>query len=90
MVTFSHRVTLKGEYDLARLSEIAALFDSLDDDGSVLIDLAEVTYLDSTVLKELARLRLRDENRVISLAGANSNIRRLLKIVGFEEIFDID
>lgn len=89
MVTFSHRVALKGEYDLARLHEIAALFNSLGDDGAILIDLTEVTYLDSTVLKELARLRLQDESRVIQLAGANSNIRRLFKIVGFEEVFDI-
>jgi anti-anti-sigma factor len=85
----AHRIALEGEYDLTRQDEIARLFDSLDGDGAVLIDLTNVTYLDSTVLKELARLRLRCAGRTISLAGANDNIRHIFKIVGFEDIFDI-
>lgn len=89
LVEFSHRVSLDGEYDLTRKDEIAALFDSLDGDGAVLIDLSNVTYLDSTVLHELARLRTRNEGRTISLAGANEHIRRIFRVVGFEALFDI-
>jgi anti-anti-sigma factor len=84
-----HRIVLDGEYDLTRRDEIARLFDSLDGDGEVVIDLTNVTYLDSTVLRELARLHIRRGGRNISLAGVNENIRRIFKLVGFEEIFDI-
>lgn len=85
----THRLSLEGEYDLARRDEIARLFDSIDGDGAVVIDLTNVTYLDSTILNELARLRRHGADRPVLLAGANAHIRRIFKVVGFEELFDI-
>ena len=88
-MTSPHRIALDGEYDLARKDEIEGLFDSVDGDGAVVIDCSNVTYLDSTFLKELAKLRRRSSDRPISLTGVNDNIRRVLEIVGFARLFDI-
>ena len=84
----TRRITLKGEYDLARKDEIAKEFAGLNGDPAVIVDLSEVTYLDSAVLRELALLRLKRLDRHIALVGASENVRRLLKIAGFERIID--
>ncbi|MBV8067782.1 MAG: STAS domain-containing protein [Candidatus Eremiobacteraeota bacterium] len=86
----AQRLVLDGEYDLARKDEVAKLFDSLDGDGPVIIDLAKVTYMDSTVLHELAALRLKSDGRSITLVGVNPHLRRVLDVVNFDRIFDIE
>lgn len=83
------RVTLMGEYDLSRKAEVAELFGSINGQSSVVIDLSDVTYIDSTILGALALLRQQDLKRSIQLAGANRHIRRLLLVVGFDRIFDL-
>lgn len=83
------RIELNGEYDLTRKDEIIGLFGSINGESSVVIDMAKVTYIDSTILSELAALRLRDASRSIRLADPNKQIRRILKIVRFDEVFDI-
>lgn len=85
----THKLSLEGEYDLARRDEIARLFDLLDGNGAVVIDLTNVTCLDSTILNELARLRRHGADRSVLLTGANAHIRRLFKVVRFDELFDI-
>lgn len=81
-------VRLVGEYDVARREEVAAQFRAVD--GAPLrIDFSEVTYIDSTILHELAQLRLRDEHRPISLTGVNRQIKRIFDIVKFGELFEI-
>ncbi|HMF27621.1 MAG TPA: STAS domain-containing protein [Candidatus Cybelea sp.] len=83
----ARRVMLEGEYDLTRKAEIATLFQTLDGDGDLVIDLTNVTYLDSTILDELAALRRRSAQRSITLSGANDHIQRVFRIVGFDQIF---
>jgi anti-anti-sigma factor len=83
------RVLLEGEYDLARQDEVARLFASLDGDDPIIIDVARVTYIDSTILKELGKLHLRSAGRTITLAGPSDHLRHVLEIVGFDQIFDI-
>ena len=87
-MTESLRITLEGEYDLSRKDEIAKVFASVDGQTTVVVDVAKVTYLDSTILRELALLRLKRVDRHITLVGANENLRRLLKIAGFDRILD--
>ena len=82
------RIALDGEYDIARKDEIAKAFAGLDGEDAVIVDLSKVTYLDSAGLRELALLRLKNLDRYIALVGANQNLRRLLKIAGFERIID--
>lgn len=83
------RIELEGEYDLTRKDEIASMFGCINGEASVVIDMAKVTYMDSTVLKELATLRLRDASRLIRVAGPNQHIRRLLRLVSFDKLFEI-
>jgi anti-anti-sigma factor len=80
---------LEGEYDLTRKDEIATLFESIDTDEPLVIDMAGVTYIDSTMLSELARLRVRHSHRPITLAGANTHVRRVLAIAKFDKIFHV-
>jgi len=82
-----HRVTLDGEYDLTRKEEIAVLFAALDISEPVHVDLTNVTYMDSTVLHELAALRLRCDD--ITLAGPSDNIRRILHLTHLDKLFHI-
>lgn len=83
------RIALAGEYDLSRRTEVAELFKSIDGHPSVVIDLSNVTYIDSTILAALATLRNQDLGRSIQLAGANKHIDRVLKVVGFDQVFDL-
>jgi anti-anti-sigma factor len=85
----NHIVRLTGEYDLTRRDELAAIFSKLDGDGEIVIDMGDVTYVDSTVLRELAALRLRDQERSVFLRGVRAPIRHILSIVGFDRIFTI-
>jgi anti-anti-sigma factor len=84
------RIELDGEYDLSRKEELSSLFAALDGDGPVVIDMARVSYIDSTILKELSTLRLHQPEREITLAGANSNVKRILRLVSFDSLFRID
>ncbi|MGA8099208.1 MAG: STAS domain-containing protein [Candidatus Cybelea sp.] len=82
-------VELSGEYDLRRRQELALLFESLQGDDPVVIDLAKVSYLDSTMLNELSIFRSRNRERQITLRGANENIRRILRLVDFDSLFNV-
>jgi anti-anti-sigma factor len=81
------RIELEGEYDLSQKEQIAALFGSLRADGPVVIDLTKVTFIDSTFLHLLAGLRLRFKEQSITLIGATASIKRILKLVKFEQLF---
>ncbi|HXB83933.1 MAG TPA: STAS domain-containing protein [Candidatus Acidoferrum sp.] len=81
------RIELEGEYDGSQREQIAALFGSLRADGPVVIDLTKVTFIDSTFLHLLAALRLRFKGQSITLTGATANIKRVLKLVKFEQLF---
>lgn len=83
------RIELNGEYDLSRKEELGLLFATLPADGTAVIDFSHVTYIDSTCLHELVMLHLRRKENVVTLAGANRAIRRVLGIVGFDQLFRI-
>jgi anti-anti-sigma factor len=83
------RVELDGEYDISRRQELMSLFASLDGNDPIVIDMAKVSYIDSTILHELSILRARDHERPITLFGANANVRRILQFVSFDRVFEI-
>jgi anti-anti-sigma factor len=78
-------VQLAGELDLSNVSSLRAKFATID--GPAVVDLSEVTYLDSTALNELALLRRRVG--AVTLVVASPNVRRTLEIVGFSTSFRI-
>ena len=90
LISSTRLIKLDGEYDLRRKDQVAGLFGSLDGESSVVIDMTKVTFIDSTFLREkISTLRRQDGARSITLAGANDHVRRVLKIVNFDELFDI-
>lgn len=82
-------IALEGEYDLADRGALATLFGSLRAGSPVTIDLTKVTYLDSTTLTELMKLQARFQEHPIRLLVGSGFIRRVLRIVRFEQLFEI-
>jgi anti-anti-sigma factor len=78
-------ITLRGELDLSNAPALHASLGSLS--GPAVVDLSEVTYVDSTALYELALLRRRVESVVLIVPSAQ--IRRTLDIVGFTKTFRV-
>jgi anti-anti-sigma factor len=75
-------VSVIGEVDMASAPQ---LVDALADaHGRVVVDLAGVTFLDSTGISALvnARNRLREEGDELSLRDPRDNVRAVLKVVG--------
>ena len=87
--TPAHVIRLEGEYDLTRRDELASLFGSINGAGALVIDMTNVSYIDSTMLSELGSLRRRAQEIPIKLAGANEHLRRVLSIVNFDSLFEI-
>jgi anti-anti-sigma factor len=83
----AHYITLAGEYDIARKSELAETFGTITNGLPAIIDMSQVTYADSTFLSELAAMRLRSEERPVTLVGVQPNIARLLRLTKLDRFF---
>jgi anti-anti-sigma factor len=85
-------VSLAGELDLYNAEDVrAALLESSTEKPSVLvIDLAEVTFIDSTALGVLveARSHFDDPNR-LRLAAPAAETRRALEVSGLDRHFSV-
>jgi anti-anti-sigma factor len=79
---------LAGEFDIADKDTLAALFGALAPDGAVVIDMTQVTYIDSTFLHALEALRSRLAHSV-TLLGVSRHVRYLLQIVNLDHLFQI-
>lgn len=82
---------LGGELDLAISGRLRELVDQLTaEQPSLLVaDVAEVGFMDSTILRELLRAH-REVNRQggrMVVAGAQPTVRRLLELTGTAELF---
>jgi anti-sigma B factor antagonist len=81
-----HRVLLAGELDIASAPILEAAITGLRDDGtrSIVLDLSELTFMDSTGLRAiLAADKLCNGNgHDLSLAGANGAVQRLFELTG--------
>lgn len=88
-----HVLAVSGELDAAtapRLSEaLEAIIDS--EAESVLVDLSECSFIDSTGLGVVvtARTRLLDEGRRFELCCAGAQARRILEITGLDDVFGL-
>ncbi len=82
-------IALEGEYDLADREALATLFGGLRADGPATINMTKVTYLDATMLSELVKLESRFRGHPITLLVRSNSIRRVLRIVRFDQLFEI-
>lgn len=84
-------IVLTGELDLDRKEEIASALRVPPGASGILIDLARVTYADSTILAEL--LRFRSEAQALNIAVAvlvgTPQFTRLVQYAGLGDAFAI-
>jgi len=85
----TRRIELVGEYDISQKPDVAALFRALEPGGPATIDLRRVTYVDSSFLNELVKLRTRFIPHPITLLVRDGNVRRILRLVKFDLLFAI-
>jgi anti-sigma B factor antagonist len=83
-------VVLSGELDFASADRLRARVDGASDGRALVLDLAEVTFVDSAVLKELlrARVELAAAGGRLVLAGVPRPVRRLLDLTRTFELFE--
>ena len=86
-------ISIKGRFDFAKHQEFRESYDLADRamPSSVVVDLKEATYLDSSALGML--LLLRDhaggENSDIRVVNSSSDVKKILAISNFDKLFDI-
>jgi HptB-dependent secretion and biofilm anti anti-sigma factor len=85
-------ISIKGRFDFSSHQEFREAYEVADGpDESYQIDMAETTYLDSSALGML--LLLRDyaggDNARITIVNCNNDVRKILTISNFEQLFTI-
>lgn len=85
-------VVFEGEYDLAAKEQLQAVFDFLSACRRAVLDFSSVTYIDSTVLCEMARMhqaRAAQGYDRPTLVLQNAGILRLLGVACMTQFFRI-
>ena len=86
------RLALRGELDLATAPRLETHLTLVEQDGvdAIVLDLRDLTFVDSTGLHTFlkARGRAADNGHRFALVGANDQVRRLLQVTTTEEILD--
>jgi anti-sigma B factor antagonist len=87
------RLTVSGEVDIAMVDDfLGAAQRCLDDPGDVIeIDLGGVTFIDSSGLGALVRIRsaAHDRNQEVVLTNVPPAVDRLFEVTGLTGIFDV-
>jgi len=85
-------VTLRGEYDLDRQAELRRELEAFYLHPYLVLDLTQITYVDSTCISEFVRMR---RARAVSgvrpacLVVNNDRFGRLFRFLGLDEIFTV-
>ena len=83
-------ISVRGELDLSTAPELEGPLDEALDsgEGSVLIDLSECEFIDSTgialIVRAWQRLQSSDNGRALVICSHNDQVRRVLEITGLE------
>jgi anti-anti-sigma factor len=86
-------ISVKGRFDFAKHQEFRKSYERPDAKvpSSIVVDLKEATYLDSSALGML--LLLRDhaggDDSDIRVVNSSSDVRKILAISNFDKLFDI-
>ena len=87
-------VSVRGEIDLYTAPKLEAELSRAlrDEDGAVIVDLADASFIDSTVLAVLlaARKRLNGRGRELKLVSDDPRILRVFQITGLDRRFRIE
>lgn len=84
---------LAGEYDISRRDELERHLSRAYGARVAVLDVKDVSYLDSTALTCLIRLRKRimehDDGGVVRIVGAGAQVRRILNLTNLERLFEL-
>jgi len=85
-------ISIKGRFDFAKHQEFRESYELLDKKPhSIVVDLKDSNYLDSSALGML--LLLRDhaggDDSDVRLINSSSDVRKILAISNFDKLFDI-
>jgi anti-anti-sigma factor len=88
----THVLVIQGEVDVAAAGTVRAAFDRGLSDAAVrrvVVDLAETTFIDSTMLKELLRAAaaMQERDGAVVVAAIDGQPRRLLDLTGTASLF---
>jgi anti-anti-sigma factor len=85
-------IVVHGDIDVAGGPILEAAILGRESDGPVIIDLADVFFIDSSGLRSLlgASRRARDRGANVVLRNVRSEVHRLLQITGTTEHFSIE
>jgi anti-sigma B factor antagonist len=86
------RLALRGELDMATARKLEEHLMVVEQDGvgAVLIDLRDLTFVDSTGLHTFlkAKSRAAENGHRFALVGANGQLKRILEVTATQEEFD--
>ncbi|AMB85317.1 anti-anti-sigma factor [Pseudomonas agarici] len=85
-------ISIKGRFDFGKHQAFRNSYEQLDSlPESVIVDLNETTYLDSSALGMLLLLRdhVGGDDADIRVINSNSDVRKILAISNFDKLFDI-
>ncbi|MDF9777528.1 STAS domain-containing protein [Pseudomonas baetica] len=84
-------ISVKGRFDFAKHQEFRQSYENEKELSSVVVDLKDATYLDSSALGML--LLLRDhaggDDSDIRVVNSSTDVRKILAISNFDKLFDI-
>jgi anti-anti-sigma factor len=80
-------VKFSGALDMSSLAETKAVLRTID--GPCEVDLAGVTFLDSTAITAFVEFARRIGPRKVRVRGATFQFRRILELVGLTHLFDM-
>ena len=87
------RLVLSGELDLSSATQIEEVLKDLEEEGPSLIvlDLRELTFMDSTGLRVMvsADARARDNSRRLVIVQGPEAVHRVFRITGLDDHLDI-
>ncbi len=79
---------LAGDIDASTAPELAEAFSgALPASGVVVVDIADVTFIDSSGLRVFVDLNARMGSEMVTLRSAPRNVRRLLELTGLSSSF---
>ncbi|MHC2145009.1 STAS domain-containing protein [Pseudomonas sp. 210_17 TE3656] len=83
-------IKVKGRFDFGKHLEFREAYERNHPD-SVVVDLKEATYLDSSALGMLLMLRdhVGGDDSEIRVVNTSSDVRKILAISNFDKLFDI-
>jgi len=85
-------ITIKGRFDFSSHQQFRGAYESFDGPcKSYRVDMSETTYLDSSALGML--LLLRDyaggDDAQVAIVNCNNDVRKILTISNFEQLFAV-